>query len=289
MKNAIHMLRSATGTQMNSFLITTASGKIIAIDGGFRADAPYFLNYLKSVVGSLSSPAKEMPKTGSGHCPPHIDAWFLTHPHDDHVDAFFEIMEHHADEVTVGAVYLNFPSESFVAKEDASAAGTMRDFYRALPRFADRVRICSGGDSLDVGEAHFDILYSHDFEVNRNVANNASLVFRMELGGKSVMFTGDCGVEAGQKILRLWKDSGLLKCDVCQMAHHGQNGCDRDFYEAVSPEECLWCTPQWLWDNDAGKGYDTHVWKTIVVRGWMDEIGVKRNYVIKDGTQVCVL
>ncbi len=274
MKNAIHMLTSTTGTQMNSFLITTASGKIIAIDGGFRADAPYFLGYLRSLTGMSV---------------PHIDAWFLTHPHTDHVDAFFEIMEHHRNEVTVDAVYLNFPSEAFVAKEDASAVGTMRDFYRTLPLFADRVRICSGGDSLDIGEAHFDILYSHDFEMNRNVCNNASLVFRMELGDRSVMFTGDCGVEAGRKIVRLWKDSGLLKCDICQMAHHGQNGCDRDFYEAVAPEECLWCTPQWLWDNDAGKGYNTHFWKTVVVRGWMDEIGVKRHYVIKDGTQVCVL
>ena len=48
MKNAIHMLHSITNTQMNSFLITTASGKIIAIDGGLRGDALYFLEYLSA-------------------------------------------------------------------------------------------------------------------------------------------------------------------------------------------------------------------------------------------------
>lgn len=270
MNNTIHMLKSVTDTICNSFIITTEDGKTIVIDGGFPSETDHFLSSLQEITGATI---------------PHIDAWFLTHPHDDHVSVFFEVMEHHADKVTLGTVYLNFPSQSFVAKQDASAAQTMADFYRLMPRFADKMRILSGGDILDIGAAHFHILYSHDFEITANVCNNTSLVFRMELGGKSVMFTGDCGVEAGHKVLRLWKDSGLLQCDYCQMAHHGQNGCDRAFYEAVSPKACIWCTPTWLWNNDAGKGYNTHTWQTIVVRGWMDELGVREHYVMKDGTQ----
>ena len=112
----------------------------------------------------------------------------------------------------------------------------------------------------------------------------------MELGGKSVMFTGDCGVEAGEKIVRLWKNSGLLKCDICQMAHHGQNGCDRDFYEEVAPTTgAFWCAPDWLWNNDAGKGYNTHCFKTVEVQGWMEELGVKEHYILMNGTQVIEL
>ena len=107
----------------------------------------------------------------------------------------------------------------------------------------------------------------------------------MELGGKSVMFTGDAGIEAGNKVLRLYGDSGLLKCDFCQMAHHGQNGCDRPFYEAVAPEVCLWPTPSWVWSNVNGTGS----LQTLVVRRWMEELGVKQNYVSKDGTQVIEL
>jgi hypothetical protein len=70
------------------------------------------------------------------------------------------------------------------------------------------------------------------------------------------------------------------------MAHHGQNGVDRAFYEAVSPRGCLWCAPAWLYNNDIGKGYNTHVWRTVEVRGWMEEIGATEHYVIKDGLQV---
>lgn len=272
MRNAIHMLKSVTNGQTNSFLITTASGKVIAIDGGHREDADYFLSYLREITNS--------------HIP-HLDAWFLTHPHNDHIDAFMEIMEKHPDALSLDRVYFNFPSAYFMTLEpDYSAADTINEFYACLPHFADKVCFCSGYDKIDIGEAHFDVLYSPDFEITENVCNNASLVFRMTLGGKTTMFTGDCGVEAGQKILRLWKDTGILKSDICQMAHHGQNGCDREFYEAVAPEVCLWCTPQWLWDNDNGQGYNTHIWKTVIVRGWMDEIGAVTNLAIKDGTQV---
>ena len=79
MKNAIHMLQSVTDTICNSFLITTEDGFVIAIDGGYEKETDHFLDYLKKLTG------QERPR---------IDAWFLTHPHDDHCNNFFEIVEH---------------------------------------------------------------------------------------------------------------------------------------------------------------------------------------------------
>ena len=38
-KNSIIMLDSVTGTQMNSFIITTEDGKVLVMDGGFAQDA----------------------------------------------------------------------------------------------------------------------------------------------------------------------------------------------------------------------------------------------------------
>ena len=273
MQNAIHMLPSLTDSQINSFIITTRSKKIIAIDGGMRADAPHFLQYLRELTQAER---------------PHIDVWILSHPHDDHIDAFMEIMANHSDALTVGEIRLNFPSREYVAP-DESAYQTMKEFYEVLPRFADKVRFCSAGDDWTVGEARFRFLYSPEADITTNHCNNASLVFRMDLGGKSALFTGDCGIEAGRKIVQRYRGSGLLKADICQMAHHGQCGCDRAFYEAVSPEICLWCTPLWLWNNDNGKGYNTHNRQTVIVRGWMDELGVKTHYKTADGIQICPL
>lgn len=266
--NALYMLNSVTDTICNSFIITTEDGKIIVIDGGYESETANFLENLKRI---------------SGEAIPHIDAWFLTHPHSDHVNCFFDVMEHHSDEVNVERIYCNFPSRGFFEGNDESAVETMDDFYRVLPLVATKVRILCGGDTLQIGSAKFYILYSQDFEIKN--CNNSSLVFRMELGGKSVMFTGDSEEPAGEKILRLWKNSGLLDCDICQMSHHGQGGLSRDFYEAVLPEICLWPTPSWLWTNCDGTGQ----FKTLITRSWMEESGAKEHYVMKDGIQVVEL
>ena len=277
MNNAIHLLHSQTPIQMESFIITTESGRIIAIDGGNREDARYFVDYLRKVTGDER---------------PHIDAWFLTHSHKDHVGAFLEIVKNMSDEVEIGGVYYNFPSVKFFKRglpPDYSALGTAEKFYAALPLFADKACIVSGGDTYEIGDAKFEILYTTDSEILNNVANNSSTVFKMTLGGRTALFLGDCGVEAGNKILTKYAGTDMLDCDICQMAHHGQQGVSREFYEAVRPEICLWCTPRWLWENDAGKGFNTHVFKTVEVREWMEKLGVKKNYIDMDGTQICPL
>lgn len=272
MKNTVTMLTSVGRGQMNSFIITTDDGKVIAIDGGYRTDAEKFLSELKRIANNDK---------------PCIDAWFLSHPHLDHIGAFNEIIENHFDEISLGSVYFSFPSVQFVEKNEPRERKDIADFYADLPKFADRICVVTEGDTYEIGGARFDILYSPDPSFKGNAVNNAGIVFRMTLCEKTFMFLGDAGIEAGEKLLKL--HGNALKSDYCQMAHHGQNGVEKDVYEAIAPEACLWCTPLWLWDNDAGKGYNTHSWKTVIVRGWMDEIGVKTHYVTKDGDSVIEL
>ena len=278
MKNAIYNLQTQTRFQMQSNIVTTADGKVIAVDGGARQDACYFINCLKEI-------------TGQGK--PHIDAWFLTHAHGDHVNCFYEIVENHWDEIEVDKIYFNFPSTQFfsrVPRPDKGATATAEELFGLLPRFADKIVIVFGGDKYEIGEAKIDILYSPDYDIVDNVGNNSSIVFRVELGGKVILMLGDAGVESGNKLLAKYKGTGVLKADVCQMAHHGQQGVTKEFYAEVAPEVCIWCAPKWLWDNDAGKGFNTHCFRTVEVRQWMDEIGtVKKNIVDMDGTQEYVL
>ena len=278
MRNAIHLLQGRTRIQMQSLIITTEDGKIIAVDGGHRGDALYFIDYLKQLTG------EEIP---------HIDAWLFTHAHLDHMDCFFEIVEKYWDKIDVGTIYYNFPSSQFFGRvpcPDRSAVRTSGQFYSLLPVFADKICVVFGGDTYNVGDAKIDILYSPDCDIEDNVCNNSSVVYKVTLGGKTVLILGDAGVESGNKMLGKYAGTDVLKADICQMAHHGQQGVTKEFYEAVRPEVCLWCTPKWLWENDCGKGFNTHVFKTVEVRGWMESLGcVKKNLVCMDGTQEYVL
>lgn len=275
MKNTIYMLDSISGDQMNSFIITTSDGHVIIIDGGYAVDAGNLIRRLKEITG------QEVP---------HVDAWFLSHLHSDHMTCFLEIVEKHPGTIDFDHVYYNFPSVQFIYREEAHYDDGMPErFYAALPLFAHKAVIVTARDTFDFGQAHIECLYSPNPELTVNVVNNSSIVLMLSLGGKKILFPGDAGVGEGEKILNFYSGTDKLKADYVQMAHHGQNGVDRSFYEAVSPRGCLWCTPKWLWDNDAGEGYNTHIWKTIAVREWMEELGAAEHYVMMNGLQILEL
>ena len=268
MKNTVYQLNSATGGQMNSYLVTTADGSVIAVDGGYCEDAENFLAHLREITGAEV---------------PHVDAWFLSHAHEDHIDCFNEIVEKYGDRLTVGKIYYNFPSAQFLCRESGYCKAIM-DFNRLLPRFADKIEIVYRGDEYDVGDAHIEILYTPNGELPGYI-NNTSVVFMLTLGGKRMLFLGDAEPAEGDRLLALYKGTGKLKADYVQMAHHGQGGVEREVYEEIAPTACFWCAPDWLWNNDGGRGFNTHDFKTVIVRGWMEELGVKEHYVLMDGTQ----
>lgn len=266
-KNILHQLKTCSGSQMMSYVIETEDDKIIVIDGGYTADADYLEQYVRSLTGGEFR----------------VDGWILTHAHSDHIDAFTELARRHPGcPFLAGKVYYNFPPAAYIDQYENCELHTLLEFNEVLPAFADRAQIVHTGDRFAVGAMQAEVLWEPDTSITSNVINNSSIVVRITLGKKVLLILGDLGVEGGKAVLAHYGDA--LKADLVEMAHHGQNGVDRDFYEAVKPSVCLWCAPQWLWDNNAGGGYNTHIWKTIIVRGWMEEMGVREHYVLKDGT-----
>lgn len=269
MKNTLYMINSSTGGQMNSFVITTEDGYTIVMDGGFYNDADNLLAHLREITGEPV---------------PRVDAWFLSHPHRDHIHCFIEIMKHHTAEVVVERIYYNFPSHQYCAWEAQPHDCALGLFMDALPLFADRVEIVSCGDVYEIGNARIEVLYTPSADIQQKYINNASIILMFTLGGKKILFLGDAGEEEGDRCLALYAGTDTLKADYVQMAHHGQAGVRRNFYEAVAPTACLWCTPAWLWNNDIGDGYNTCIWDSVTVQSWMDELGVREHYILKDGT-----
>ena len=109
-----------------------------------------------------------------------------------------------------------------------------------------------------------------------NPINNASVVFSVSIGDKKMLVTGDLGIEGGNALLKLCPDK--LKADIVVLAHHGQNGANKEFYTAVHPSVAIWPTPRWLWENDNGGGPGSGPWRTNYVKCWMQDLGVKRQY-----------
>lgn len=255
------MLRSVTDNIGDSFIITTEDGRVIVIDGGHKNETDHFLDCLKSITGKKK---------------PHIDAWFLSHAHEDHCEVFFEIVEKRSGELSFDTVYANFPDEAFYEGYDEWGVQNVKNFNRLLPRYADKAQRLSEGQILNIGKAKFTVLYVMNPAWKE--CNEASTIMRMDLGGTSVMFTGDAETKAGNYVVEKYGKTGILKCDYCKMSHHGQSGVDRNFYEAVSPEVCFWPTPAWVYNNTNGN------LRTFETREWVKELGVKKEYKSFEGS-----
>ena len=251
-------------SQMMGYLLKTKTGETIVIDGGTSADAKYLVDLIKK------------------HCDGKIDAWFLTHAHSDHCNALCEILEGKTDPVEVKSLYYNFPEQEWLDKNEAGCASETARIFEGLKHY-EGARAAKINEVFDFGPVTIKALNDFDPAITRNAINNSSICFRIDVAGKSILILGDLGVEGGERLIKM-QGKEVLDCDVVQMAHHGQNGVAKSFYEVATPTICLWPTPDWLWDNQPpGKGPDSGPWKTLQTRAWMNELGVTEHYVSKDG------
>lgn len=263
----VWQLPSQSRNQMNSYVMQTTGGKVIVIDGGNTEDADYLKTFLR-VRGNR------------------VAMWFISHTHYDHVNALTAILKD-PGQLKIDHVYASLLSDQWMSKyglAEEQEPQTLDNFKKAAQAAHMEITDLELGQVLKLDGVTIGILGVSNPEIVENGVNNSSVVMRVWDHYKSILFPGDLGVEGGEKILHgQYKDQ--LKSDFVQMAHHGQNGVDKAFYQAVAPRYCLWPTPQWLWDNDMGGGKGTGPWVTQEVKSWMDELGVKKNYYQFDGLQ----
>ena len=266
--------------QNMAYIMQTAEGKIIVIDGGRRGDeALYLLSYLRNLTG------KEIP---------HVDAWIHTHAHSDHVYAYLDIAQKYPNAITLDRLYCNYPTEAEFNKycadnNPASMHAAVQSVYNAtkllkndeggpveiLELNSRHTGKCNS--SFDIDEIHFDVLLTFDdmiaatktmtgtytctmdthntnydkktiADMMSHTTNNTTMVCRATVGGRSILFLGDaaagCSIvlEAYHKANK--SDSAKyfsLKSDIVQMAHHGgRNGQSKAVYQAIDPDISLW-------------------------------------------------
>lgn len=258
----LHMLKSQTDDIGMSFILET-SGGLVVVDGGFDSDAQNLIDTIKT-MGTK------------------VDKWILTHAHGDHIGAVCEILQNHPGVLNIAEFVFKFPTDEQIGEYEPTCHNGRVERLRGLVGDVGAVlTVPSAGDVYDMGDCTINILSVPDFEIHDDFLNNSSIVFRADTDSSRVMFLGDLASEGGKKLLEDVNPEEL-KADYVQMAHHGQDAVERNVYEAIRPDYCMWCTPTWLWDNIGDNGYDTNVYETVIVRGWMSEMKIKKHYIDKD-------
>ncbi len=251
--------------QSMGYLLKTKENRLVMIDGGTIENKEHVLQEIKNNGGI-------------------IEYWFITHAHDDHYGVLKEILKEDYAGIQINNIIVSLNDEEWYKINDSSRYNDIKEFLDLLKKenVLPIVREANLREKINVDNLNFYILKTKTPEITENAGNNQSMVIKVNNMFKSALFLADIGVQVEEDFVNNNLDE--IKCDAVQMAHHGQNGVSKLVYEKINPKICMWPTPDWLWNNNNGLGFNTAEYKTIETRNWIiDEMQVKNNYVSKDG------
>lgn len=190
-------------------IVEPADGRVALIDCGS--------NSLNDLNANVVVPAlRELGHTS-------IDRIFITHANTDHYSGVAEIADAYGvREIIVGETF----------EDSAHETGTGNALLRQLEALSLPPRVAHPGDRIPLSNAcRLEVLWptaNSGFDANDN-----SLVVKLNVGERSMLFTGDIQSEG----MRALVDGGNdLKSDVLVAMHHGSSEDNTaDFVERVSP------------------------------------------------------
>ncbi len=228
-----------------SYVIRLSDGRFIVIDGGwdFKPDAKRLFDVLKA--GCVTEK-------------PVVAAWIMTHAHMDHYRCFNVIAKLYSNELVVEKVLLNFPDEKkFIQEkftnrrpcikddeyvfENSSDYAHLTTMYKNIELFNAEVYVPHTGQVYNISDAKIEFLSTiDDTYYFSNDENSASLVFKMELGGQTILWTGDASFSDSRLSAKF---GDYIKADILQVPHHGFGSGSFEeqivCYELISPSVCM--------------------------------------------------
>jgi len=194
---SIHFIDVGQG---DATLVMTGTHAVL-IDAGTNNAADTLVTYLQTYVGRL-------------------DYMILTHPHDDHTGGADEVLE----AIPVANVVMpDVPGNDYYAEMSELADTYDFQLIAAVP-----------GAQYTVGEIICTLL--GPVRLDYSNLNDVSTVIRVDIGGVSLLCSGDAEQLAEGEILAN-TDPVLLDCDLYQVGHHGSStSTSMEFFYAISPD-----------------------------------------------------
>lgn len=209
----------ATGKQANCYTITK-NGHLIIIDGGWVENAPA----LRQIIAENGN---------------HVDAWFISHAHSDHVGAFNVIC---ADPqgITIDTIYDSGFDYDFIREvgEPYDSMGLEPvNTYDNLTKNADNVIHLRRDDVIEVCGLKIQVFNAFDDIVKENIGteldyqNNGSLCMKITNVEESFLYTGDMKYDMNTYLFATYGEA--LTGDYVQLSHHGNWGLNTEYYDLM--------------------------------------------------------
>lgn len=227
-----------TGLQAMFYTIESDRGDLIVIDGGNAGNADYVRTVIEEKGG-------------------HVDAWFLTHPHPDHMGAFNMLWDELQDDIDV--IYTS--DIDYVAYADKVQEWDDIECYNIFLNYmaeTDKLVWLYAGDELEICGLQFKILHSYEdfvYQTSNNMGNDSSLMIKVTNDKESMLFCADIDIGMSDRIMERYREE--IKCDYIQMGHHGNGGLSEEFYRLAAPRVAFFDAPEWLMNPKEGKSFST--------------------------------
>lgn len=274
--------KNQTIAQGLSILVTDNNENIIVFDGGRVEDSDYLCEIIKDKGGIVST-------------------WYITHIHDDHLGALYDILSKKRTDITIKEIAYQFADFDWYYSKMGADAGIVKLFENAIIEYnaylvsIGREQIKVEDNILSSDKRARAYLHRDDngklisdinvFAINDNVykldqdpINNTSVVYYVDIEKNindsklkefiGLVVFGDLGFEGGKKLFNYIDEfedgfKRIYNADILVLSHHGQNGIDPELYKRFKPKVVIWPTSKDVYENVNGKYYTDDVKDTL--------------------------
>ena len=205
-----------------SLIFRLEDGRFIIVDGG---------GHNKTSLSSLYTTLQDL-APDKDHIT--VAAWFITHAHSDHVGTFLKFTEE--------GYHKSIRVENIIhhlVETDKDRTLQTREAFAAEYTNTNIIKAHTG-QKIYAGGAEIEMLFTFADLMPAAVddLNATSLMFRVTMGGKTVLILGDSTTYTSGQLVKTYGD--YLKSDIVQIAHHGKTGGTVALYEKIHADVLLW-------------------------------------------------
>ena len=249
------------------YIVTFEDGSFMVVDGGTTTTTD-----AKRIYDILVELYKEG-HNGNGPTtsnPIRIAAWYLTHGHGDHYGSMVKFINTYCKNynnyaVTIDRFIANLASDEEYYNSEAGNKVTQynKTVRDRMAEYSTMIKDAPGekagfeyikvhtGQRFYIANVEFEVMYTHEdlYPEQLNVYNDSSTVLRTSfyytengvISGEpdaSMLWLGDAQTKASQWMRAT--HGAALQTEMVQVAHHGGNGCEWEFYQLVDPSVLWW-------------------------------------------------
>ena len=217
------------------YVYELSDGSFFIIDGGY---------YNGSTVSSADWLTKTLQQMATDPKNIRIAAWYITHPHEDHMGAYCDMAKRTEcrKTMTIEKMIINVPADEHVKSANCKEIVGWLD--SALKKWTpEQIVKAHPGQKIYVRDLTLTIYSSPDLVLPVKVTitdlNELCNVAMVDYMGKRALFMGDSDTIPNPKIARNYTDT--LKADILQLAHHGYGDTNAGVvYDYVHPTIVFW-------------------------------------------------